>query len=199
MSNDRDVRKPIVPPPAVRAQTAAPINEPFDEEDLTPVEGTPLRQLTKRAESAAASSKGAFAAIRKLEDEFRKSVDRDIKDHQSMREAIDACRDDVGELSKVMGDVRENVGKMSGQLETLVGLVEEERKVARLQITTAIEVDKHQKIAAIDIEKTSEVAKVDDEKDEKKHRRERITKLVTSIAALITAAATGGALLKMCG
>lgn len=117
----RDIRTPKVPPAAVRAQTADPEHE-FSGPDLTPVDGMSLPQETNhRATSAAVDSRIALSLIARLQKEQETSTAEvrayaaaDKADHAEMKGEIRQIKDHVG-------DVRETLGKVSGQLQILVG------------------------------------------------------------------------------
>jgi hypothetical protein len=194
--NDRDKLKNIPPPAGVRAQTAKPLEEDF--EGLTPVEGDPVSQMTKRGAQAAASSRAAFGAIGDLRRELRASVERDVRDHEAMTHAIhrieraqQAMNDQVTSLNGHVGDLREDMGAVrtwvederrrraeSDRMRALVAV--EEKKVE-------LEVRKAGELSEIKIEETAKVTKIADEADSRKVRRKRNLKMIGILAAIVTA------------
>lgn len=196
--NDRDKLKHVTPPAGVRAQTARPVNESFEEE--TPVDGDPVTQINTRARNAAASSKAAFGAIGELRRELRASVDRDVRDHQSMGASISLINTKVDTLNEHVGDLRESMGEVRGTLHILVNTLEAERVAredsARLKAITEAEIKKADALADAEIKKAEAVAEInvdaaeklaelDETKDRAKHKRKIGLKVLAAFLTLL--------------
>lgn len=134
--DDRDVRRPKTPPVDVRAQTAQPIiDAEFDADDLTPVEGDPATQTNRRATQAAGSSRAALVAVRQVQatqkilgEQVKAYAEADKADHKEMKADIAEIKADVRVVSGHVGDIREEVGHMSGKLEVLAQTLQLEQK-----------------------------------------------------------------------
>ena len=201
--DDRDKIRTITPPAGVRAQTARPLAESFDEE--TPVEGDPVSQINTRAKNAANNSRAAFGAVAELRREVRANNDRDIRDHEVMTTSMDRIMNKVDELGTHVGDIRESMGEVRGKLHILVNELAADRaeraESAKIKAVTEAEIKKAaavadaeikkaEAVADAEIKKAEAVAEIDETKEEAKHRRARNLKILgailTAISVLIT-------------
>lgn len=97
-------------------------------------------------------------------------------------ERLEVKHDD---LAKHVGDMRESVGKMAGQLEVLPKLVDAieksaDRSAQREHVTFT---------AQVDVDKAGRIATIRDVADAKKARRHLVTKIATGAIALLTSGA----------
>lgn len=211
MPQDRDKLNPITPPAAVRAQTAQPIHET---DELTPVDGDAVTQMTKRAGQSAAASKAAFREIGELRRELRAVNDRDVRDHNIMMSTSGKIEVRVDEIGRDVADLRENMGEVRGTLHVLVNQLDADRKereverreaaerermrlaveakereaeieVRKAGEITDLEVKKTAALTDIKVEETAKVTKLEDEADEKKTSRKIKLKIIGAVVAIL--------------
>jgi hypothetical protein len=106
---------------------------------------------------------------------------------------VDAVVSTIGEMRV---EVAENIGAMTGAVGALTGEVRGLATVVQnlsqrdhVTFTRTIEVDTAKKVAEVEVEAAKKVAAVEDGKDARKHRRERITKVVGIVAGLLSSGA----------
>src|SRR5574338_422897 len=179
--DDRDKLRTITPPAGVRAQTARPLAESFDED--TPIDGDPVSQLQTRAKNAANNSRAAFGAIAELRREVRANNDRDIRDHEIMMTSSDRIMVKVEELSSHVGDIREPMGEVRGKLHILVNELAADR-------AERAESAKIKAVTDAEIKRAEAVAELHETKEQQKHRRARNLKILGTILMILGALAT---------
>lgn len=163
--NDRDHRRPKVPPVAVRSQLADPDSWDSDLTPLPPNTRAAIAQVDGRVKSAGQATNDKV-------EEVRAELRGDIR-------IVDLR---VGQLAESVTALSVETANMAGKLDILVG----DRAVDRTELSavrvetvrTELEVRKAGEIAAVEVRKAGEIAAVDDARDRAANRRQIILKVV---------------------
>lgn len=188
MADDRDTRTPKTPPPAVQEQLAPPsrADSQFGTDELTPVFGDPVMRIEKRARDAAGASRGAFAAIREVRAEMKDA-------HRELGSRADKLSDKIGEIQGDLGDLKGSVGELSGKMDVIVNGYQATQQAlietTTFKLKTDTDVDAHREKAELEIKTTREKANIEDQKEEKSHRRMKVSTMFKILAAIAGAVA----------
>jgi hypothetical protein len=198
--DDRDTRKPLTPPAGVRAITAKPEPEIFEE--TTDVGGDPIHQASARAKNAANASRAAFAAIGDLRRDVRDYNRRDQEDHEriyttltGISDRVDAQGGRIDNVSDRIGHMEGQLGNVSGQLEVLTTVIKEDRAARnehqKIRLVAETEIETAEAKAQIDVEAAAAKAQIDETAKYKQFRRRLVLKLAAIITPVVAALAGG--------
>lgn len=129
------------------------------------------QQIAKRVDDAHSKIDRAKEAVERLSNRVG-NVETKIQEHTLTT---------VTKLGEIEAKVAGGLGRLEGQVGELIKAVDDKREV-RQQIT----------MAHVDVAKFGKQTEIADQADAKKHRRERITKLVGSILGLMSSGAILG-------
>lgn len=182
MADNRDIHKKKTPPVGVRAQTAKPLGESWDE-DLTLQPELPGTVSNEALDARARSLKITASATLSSVSDLRKETGVQLGALRAeMKADISDVKKDVKELAGHFSTMRADISGVKGQLEILPKLVDSLEKARQVSFAARVDVGKEQAISEIR-----------DEADEReKHRELKLTrrKLKLKLVAIVGTIAT---------
>jgi chromosome segregation ATPase len=184
MPSDRDIRHRHIPPPAVRAQIAAPkTEESWESWDAeTPAMGTELdakqaiNKVNTRSKQVLAQTQQVLVSSRNTEDRVGQ-----------ISAGFHALESRVGEISSQVSDLQRSTGNLEGQLGILTEEIRDDRAERRqlrvTAMTAQIEVDRAAAVTEIEIQRTGRLAALDERKERMAYRRQLALKIIGAVIA----------------
>lgn len=183
MTDERDRRRVITPPVGVRAQTAKPLPESWenDTSGVTPVDAP-------EAEVAKYDELHSPRRVREARDTALITLDRVGEVKRELKDEISKVERKVDDLGEHVGNLRESVARQEGQNEIIIGVVTELRdsrsRTEHVVTTTRlaeVEVDKTRQLSVLEIEKRAGLVAI----DEREKNQDLKRKLLETVAGRV--------------
>jgi seryl-tRNA synthetase len=171
MADKRDVRSEKIPPLGVRAQTAKPAHEVWDEE-LTPEPAPPGTVTNEDLDARARGIKHTASTTLTSVADLRKETTEQIGTvREELKADISEVRTDVKTLTTHFSDMRESVAKANGDTREALAEVKGQLNILPT-LVKSIENARHVTFAAqVDVGKERAISEIHDEADERETQR----------------------------
>lgn len=167
---DRDHRTVKTPPAGVRVQTAAPLTETHEADDLTPLPQTTREAISAVGQRVKTASLGTFGAI--------DSVRRELK------EDIGQVASKVDQLSTTVTELAVSSAALGARVGVLMEDREEFREVRTETVRTELRIHESREISEAEVTKARELAAIADAKARKEQLRQIVLKVLAAIGAV---------------